>query len=312
MKKTLFFHLLSFIFFVLLQKNRQKMKKILLLACCSLLLLWSCGETPVEKRRLTKAERERLKAEERQALKFGVLPTLDCLPLFVAKERGVFEKLGVDVRLRPCKAQMDIDTALVGGSMNGAVSDSVRVARMISRGTPLKSLGRSIADWQLIANRSARLKEVKQLGDKMVAMTRYSATDYLTDHVLKGVKTQATVYRVQINDVSLRLQMLLNNEMDALWLPEPQATVAREHGNTVLWDTRKAGMKLGRMVVREKDIADKRVREQVEKLVKGYNMACDSLNAKGLLAYGEVIVKYCHVEEKSIGALPKVRFEKLK
>ena len=35
------------------------------------------------------------------------------------------------------------------------------------------------------------------------------------------------VFKVQINDVALRLQMLLNNEMDAMLLTEPQATTAR-------------------------------------------------------------------------------------
>ena len=288
----------------------MKLRNIFVCGWCIALVV-ACGQSYETKQRMTRAERAKLKTADSLALKVGVMPTLDCMPLFVAKERRLFDTLGVDVRLRMRKAQMDIDTALIGGSVEGAVSDSVRVARMRSRGMALTEVGTTNTSWQLVGNRSARLKEVKQLGDKMVAMTRYSATDFLTDHVLTGVKTTATVYRVQINDVPLRLQMLLNNEMDALWLPEPQATTAREHGHTVLWDTEKHNLWLGRVVFRDKAFGDTRVKKQIDVFKQAYNMACDSLNQRGVSAYADLVVKYCQTDQKTLDALPKVKFRKL-
>ena len=288
----------------------MKLRNIFVCGWCIALVV-ACGQSYETKQRMTRAERAKLKTADSLALKVGVMPTLDCMPLFVAKERRLFDTLGVDVRLRMRKAQMDIDTALIGGSVEGAVSDSVRVARMRSRGTALTEVGTTNTSWQLVGNRSARLKEVKQLGDKMVAMTRYSATDFLTDHVLTGVKTTATVYRVQINDVPLRLQMLLNNEMDALWLPEPQATTAREHAHTVLWDTEKHNLWLGRVVFRDKALGDARVKKQIDVFKQAYNMACDSLNQRGVSAYADLVVKYCQTDQKTLDALPKVKFRKL-
>ena len=288
----------------------MKLRNIFVCGWCIALVV-ACGQSYETKQRMTRAERAKLKTADSLALKVGVMPTLDCMPLFVAKERRLFDTLGVDVRLRMRKAQMDIDTALIGGSVEGAVSDSVRVARMRSRGTALTEVGTTNTSWQLVGNRSARLKEVKQLGDKMVAMTRYSATDFLTDYVLKGVKTTATVYRVQINDVPLRLQMLLNNEMDALWLPEPQATTAREHGHTVLWDTEKHNLWLGRVVFRDKALGDARMKKQIDVFKQAYNMACDSLNQRGVAAYADLVVKYCQTDQKTLDALPKVKFRKL-
>ena len=288
----------------------MKLRNIFVCGWCIALVV-ACGQSYETKQRMTRAERAKLKTADSLALKVGVMPTLDCMPLFVAKERRLFDTLGVDVRLRMRKAQMDIDTALIGGSVEGAVSDSVRVARMRSRGTALTEVGTTNTSWQLVGNRSARLKEVKQLGDKMVAMTRYSATDFLTDHVLTGVKTTATVYRVQINDVPLRLQMLLNNEMDALWLPEPQATTAREHGHTVLWNTEKHNLWLGRVVFRDKALGDARVKKQIDVFKQAYNMACDSLNQRGVSAYADLLIKYCQTDQKTLDALPKVKFRKL-
>ena len=49
----------------------------------------------------------------------------------------------------------------------------------------------------------------------MIAITRYSATDYLATLAIDSVHPKYDVYRVQINDVNIRLKMLLNNE----WMP---------------------------------------------------------------------------------------------
>lgn len=154
----------------------------------------SCGNSIEEKERLTRAERQRLHREDSLALKFAVLPTADCMPLFLAKEHRMFDTLGVDVRLRCFTAQMDCDTAFVGGSVEGIVTDIVRAKRMTAGGTSLDYLSTTGAYWQLIASRKSRLKRINQFGDKMIAMTRYSATDYLCDRVLAGRK--ALVYGV--------------------------------------------------------------------------------------------------------------------
>ncbi|MFQ9997461.1 MAG: ABC transporter substrate-binding protein, partial [Hoylesella buccalis] len=202
------------------------MKKLLLLAVL-LIVLVACQQSTTERQQVTKAQREKLRQENAEALKIAVLPTLDCLPLYVAQKLRLFDTLHVDVRLKPFTAQMDADTAIVGGSVEGIMSDLVRMERLKRKGLKLDYLSATNLQWQLISNKTARLKQLNQLGDKMVAMTRFSGTDYLTDESLKGVKTKSRVYKVQINDVHVRLHMLLNNEMDAMWLTEPQATTAR-------------------------------------------------------------------------------------
>lgn len=257
---------------------------------------------------MTRAERQRLAREDSLALKMAVMPTLDGMPLYLAKTRGWFDSLNVDVRLKVRNAQMDCDTALVGGSVEGAVTDVKRMERMVAQGTPLDSAGQTNAYWQLIANRTARVKNVSQLGDKMVAMTRYSATDYLTDKALEGVKTTSMVFRIQINDVLIRLGMLINNEMDALWLTEPQATTARLYKHIVLKDSRKMGEPLGRIVFTRKAMSDERRRHQIAAMVQGYNRACDSLNQYGLKNYADIVATCCHADGKTLQALPKMTY----
>jgi len=162
------------------------------------------------------------------------------------------------------------------------------------------------AHWQLIANRNARVKQLKQLDDKMVAMTRFSATDLLTDRVIDSVKLDKDrIYKVQINDLSVRLLMLQNNEMDALWLTEPQATAARMMKHGVVYDTRKEDLQLGVMAFREKEMRHQERGQQLELFVQAYNQACDSINKYGVLHYRDLIVERCKMRANTVDSLPK-------
>lgn len=286
----------------------MEMRKYLWPLCILILLFSSCGSSPEEVKRQTRAERARLKTEDSLALKVAVLPTLDCLPIYIGVEQGLFKESGVDVHLRKWNAQMDCDTAIIGGSIEGTVTDLIRGERMKRKGVALRYVAATNTYWQMIANRTTRVNSVSQLGDKMIAMTRYSATDYLTDYYMKGAKTSAAFFKIQINDVKLRLQMLQNNAMDAMWLPEPQATAARQLKNVVLKDSQKDDIRLGVIAFREKAMNDARIHKQVDNFITVYNMACDSINKNGLQHYSELISKYCGVDEETVSALPKLHF----
>jgi NitT/TauT family transport system substrate-binding protein len=266
------------------------------------------GNSYEERRRMGKVERARLDSINRAAFKVAVLPTLDCLPLFVAREAGIFDTLGVSVRLRMFRAQMDCDTAVIGGSVEGTVTDLVRAERLQRQGISLRYPIATDAYWQLITNRLARIKELKQLSDKMIAITRYSATEALATMAIDSVKPKYDVYRVQINDLDVRLHMLLNNEMDAMLLPEPQATTARTMGHPVLMDSRDKQLRLGVFAFRSRELTQPRRRDQLNRFIKGYNMAVDSINKNGLQHYAALVGKYCNANEKTLKALPALRF----
>lgn len=275
----------------------------------ALLLLTACGKTEGPGRAQTAQEKKRMAAEEAKALKIAVVPTLDCLPLYLAKEQGIFKSLNTDIRLHRYKAQMDCDTALMGGSVQGAVTDLIRAEHMQRKGTPLLYVTATNAGWQLISNRIARIKKINQLGDKMIGMTRFSATDFLSDYAIDSVRMKRErVFKIQLNDVELRLRMLQNNEIDAVILPEPQATTARLSGHHVLMDTRDKNMRLGVVAFRTKDMAKGVRAKQLQQFIKAYNRACDSINIKGIEHYAAVIKKYCNTDDKTIRALPPLKF----
>lgn len=278
--------------------------KRLIIGIVLLGLLAACGQSYEDTKRQRKERQLQAMREDSAALKVAVMPTLDCLPLFVAKDRAMFDT-AVDIRLKFYTAQMDCDTALQRGRVEMAITDLVRAERMRKQGDSIAYLTATNAYWLFIGNRNQRITQLKHLDDRMVAMTRYSVTDMLTQMAVDSAKLKTErVFRIQVNDVNVRLDMLENNEMDALLLTEPQATQALMMKHHVLFDTRKLDMQMGAIAMNKLTMSHANRQKQQEALVKGYNMACDSLNHYGLKPYYDVIRRHYDVSEQALRQLP--------
>ena len=279
------------------------MKKIIWII--AIICVVGCGQSYEETKRISRLQRQKAMREDSAALKVAVLPTLDCLPIYLAEDHQLFDT-AVDIRLKLFTAQMDIDTALANHRVEVAVSDLVRVERLKKQGDSLKYLTSTNAYWQLVTNRNARILDLKHLDDKMLAMTRYSVTDLLGDLAVDSGKLKSeNVYRIQINDVNVRLKMLENNEMDALLLTEPQAAMARMLKHKVLMDTRKMDMEMGVIVAQRKGMSGEQRARQLRAFMRGYNKACDSINQYGIASYAPLITKYCHVKPEALKQIDK-------
>ena len=276
----------------------------LLIGIIAVLVLFSCGQSYEETKRQSRAHRLKLLREDSAALKIAVMPTLDCLPIFVAKDHEMFDT-AVDIRLKYFTAQMDCDTAIMNRRVEIGITDVVRAERMMKAGTPVRYFAGTNAYWVLVSNRQQRISQLKHLDDKMVAMTRYSVTDMLGDMAVDSAKLEPwKVFRIQVNDVNIRLKMLLNNEIDAVLLTEPQATMARLARHPILLDSRKIPLQLGVIAFREKPLKNQKREQQLEVFKRGYNMACDSLSRYGMGHYRDVVAKYCKIRPEQVDSLP--------
>ena len=276
-------------------------------------LLAGCGQSYEETKRISREQRIKQQREDSAALKVAVLPTLDCLPIYLAEDHEMFDTVA-DIRLKQFTAQMDVDTALLNDRVELGVTDLVRAERMMKQDSLIEYLTATNAYWQLISNRVARITDLKHLDDKMLAMTRYSVTDLLGDLAVDSAKLKPErVFRIQINDVNVRLKMLENNEMDALLMTEPQAAQARLLKHKVLLDTRKQDMQMGAIVMRSKVLAERNRKVQMKVFIKGYNAACDSINKYGISHYRDLVMKYCKVKREAVDTIPKnLKFSHIK
>lgn len=271
-------------------------------------LFVACNKSYQEQKQEEKKTLAETLRKDSLALKIATVPTLDCLPLFIGVEDSLFEHNGVDVHLKQRNGQIDCDTLIRGKYVEGIVSDLIRTERLKKEGIALRYLTATNAYWQLYTNHISRIKELKQLSDKMIAMTRYSATNYLADYAIDSAKPQYDVFKIQINDPRTRIKMMINNEMDAALFTEPQATTARIYNNSMLMDSRDKNIRFGVIAFRESALKDKRRQKQLKAFTKVYNMAVDSINYYGFGHYAAIIMKYTNADEKTIKALPKLKF----
>lgn len=204
----------------------MKLRAYLLSTFCFFLSFISC-----QKEQATESP-EDVRKRDSLALHVAVMPVMDCLPIYYAQRMGLFANEGLDIRLDEYLSQMDCDTALTNQRSAVAYTDIARILLMPDTVRALTSLPGRLT---LVTAKTKRIRKLKHLQERMVALDRHSTSDYWSDQIMKeaGLE-QADIYRAQINDVRLRKTMLTEQLVDAAFLPEPYATEAMMAGNKKL------------------------------------------------------------------------------
>ena len=296
------------VFVTVIKHKTMKQTYIFLLVVIAFITsIWACGG----KEKGDTALQDSIARADSMALKVGVLPTLDCLPLYIAAEEGIFDSIGVDVRLVNYDNSFDSDNAIMTGTIDGGVTDCVRAQWMKARGCAVKPVSVTNTYWQFITNSKARISKFSQMTDKMIAMTRFSATAMMADMAVdsSGID-DIFIFLIQINNPQTRLRMIQNNEMDAAVMAEPQATTARSAGHPVLMDSRDRRLQLGCIVFSEKILADERKQEQVERFLRAYDAAVEEINKHGVKAYSDIITSRMNTDDETVSQLPDIVFDK--
>lgn len=242
------------------------------------------------------------------ALVVAVCPTADCLPLYFAAEKGLFRKNGVEVILQNYLSQADCDTAYLGQTADGGLTDLVRANYHGKRDARLEIVSGTDGEWTLMANGKLRIKDIRQLKRHSVSWTRYSAAHYLMVSALKAAGTDpAEVFPIQVNDLELRTRMLNENQTDAALLPEPYAAIARRRGQrTVSLGIQQP--RLGCMVFRREIMADDRKGKQIKLFLKTYDQAVDSINGQNKNRLAPILSKYYRLDATDIDSLRLPRY----
>ena len=211
------------------------------------------------------------------------MPVHDCLPFYLAECTGIYERLGLEVRLINYQAQLDIDTAIAKGHVEVAYSDLARAIMLQQDSVDARALAALNGELQLITARRGRIRKLEQLKEKMVAVARHSVTDYWSDRLTDTASLQrADIFRPQINNVRIRTDMLCNGTMDAVFLPEPYASEALLRGNNLNFTTKGLKPQLVVLLATRDAMNDTSRRQQIDLLLQGYNQAislADSLPA---------------------------------
>lgn len=265
------------------------MKKLLYIALLFAITFatGSCNDEK-EQQRLSMAERERLRKEDSAALKVGVIPTSDCLPILVAKELRLFDTLDVDVHLRRYHAISECRYALVNKLVEGAVIDSTLLNELNGKEPWLYAPMKTALSWKFLTAKKARISRLDQMNDKMIAADGHGESRRLAEKAIDSLlRKKMLVFVVQVEDPAVRLDMLNNGNVDAALLPEPFATKAIKEGARHISSVKSSPA--GVVAFRKEVMSHKTRKQQYESFEKAVTIARDSIKKYGEDNYSKLL-----------------------
>lgn len=256
------------------------MHKYFLLLTATLLLA-SCHDTAapgvdVQARQQAAADSARAAADIRLAL----LPDAACLPFFYAEERGYYKRAGVQVYLAVCAAQADCDTALLGGSADGGYIEPQYFTKSKRGAATFYEWFAPDGAWAVVSSPASRAKSIKALSGKVLASDRRAASGHFAQTAVKEGGATGVMYP-QIGSLRVRAAMVEENQVDAAVLPEPYVQAAVQKGCAKVYDVPGSQASPGRIMMSRKSMQRDGFHEKMERLLDAYDMAVDSLNARG-------------------------------
>ncbi len=216
------------------------------------------------------------------SLKFciALMPVMDCLPFYYAKQSGMFDTLEFNVSLLPYPSMMDADTALLYGHAQMSYTAMPRIQEMNRHNNlQFSPVIQCMGSYYLMLNPKSKIKKVEQLNEKLVALSRNNTADWWSDSMLLRANMPLdTIFRPQFNDVALRTSMLTRSLVDAALLPQPYATTARMAGCRQLSATPDTMPGLNVFATPLWTSSDTLRLQQLKQITQVYNIVIEKLN----------------------------------
>lgn len=234
------------------------------------------------------------------AVRFGVLPVMQALPLFVAQERGLFTQEGVNVEIIPFKSGLEKDAAMAAGQIQGYFGDMFTSLIMGANQVPMRmvaTLYNTTGDQRMFAILAAPgsgKPTLAQVAEKGIAGSSNTVIEYVIVNLLQEEAPGAALNLVESRNILARMPMLLEGQVAAAALPEPLVTLVEKKGAAVVADDRGKGLAPTVLMFSLNFIH--RNGDDVRKFLKAVARASAMINADPESAR-PVMIKYARIPE---------------
>lgn len=215
----------------------------------------------------------------KKALRVGILPNEEAFPIYVAQEKGIFEKHGLMVEIIPFQSASERDAAIQAGSIDGAEGDMIAVTLLRSGGIPVKAtaiaLGATPSEGRYtLLSAPETFTDISEIKNKTMAISKNTIIEFVADEMLrlKGINPNS-VQKVYVPKMPLRLEMLIQKKVASAVLPEPLASLAELKGAKVLIDDTKLSTNLTQSVFFFREDALNKRRNDIQKFLLSFEEA---------------------------------------
>lgn len=217
-----------------------------------------------------------------QQLRVAVTTAAENAPFFSAVERGLFSKLGLDVKVEVMPSGVEISNALASGTVDVGLFGTFPFLTAVARGVPVVLIGHT---WNnalnnpqsevlsVIARADAGVPvgDLSKLKGKKIGVTRGAGGEPYIAGLLKQVGLTMEDVTLVNTAPSNMATALANKDADVIasWEPWPSAALTKVPGSyKVIYGGCKSCYDAGTVVTTKSVIADKP--KQLEQFILGY------------------------------------------
>ncbi len=218
-------------------------------------------------------------------LKIAVLPIIDTLPMYVAKQEGLFAKHGVNVEFVPVASAPARDQLIAAGQADGMINETistflfnkdkvqVQIVRYALR--PTEGAGHFF----ILASAKSGITSPADLKNVEIGVSQGTVIEYVTDRLLEGEGlTSDQIKTTSVPNLSDRMALLASGQLKAGVLPDPFGALAAQQGASIVMDDSKHPEYGFSVISFRKDVVDKNP-EAIRGFLAAIEEASDLLDA---------------------------------
>ena len=211
-------------------------------------------------------------------LRVGIMPAVDSLPFLLARDEGLFEREGVQVELVMFSNHQERDAALQAGRLDGAISDMVAAAFFVAGGSDFRITSLTNSRFGIIGSPGLGIQSLEDLRGKRIALVVNSIIMYTVDTQMQAAGISMAEYEpLVVPLIPLRLEMVMEGQIEAAALPDPLLTAAVAQGATLLSTTDETDIYTALLLFSQKTL-DTRL-DDVQAFYRAYYAAAQRINA---------------------------------
>ena len=280
----------------------MKIKKFSLMAVALMAttMLAACGDQKEEQVTPTPKGSETTETTELTKLSFGVMSSIDVVPLIIAQDQGYFTEEGIDLDLQVFAAAKDRDAALQAGELDGVLCDEVAISIYQNSDINMQITGTTNGSWTLVATPESGISTLADLKGKSMAISENTMIDYLSDYLaISNGMTVADIEKIAIPAMPARLEALQNNQVDAAILPTPFNDTAIANGAKEVDKIYNEDIMISVTAFLQEVIDENK--EAVQGFYKAYNKAIDYINNTDIAEFEDVIINAANYSDEMRG-----------
>ncbi|MFC2011263.1 ABC transporter substrate-binding protein [Chloroflexota bacterium] len=183
------------------------------------------------------------KSVEKESLRIGSLPRNFDIIAYVAQQEGIFDKQGIVVQIVPFRSEIEMDSALLAGELDGIIDDLFMAVLLSKEKETVRIVGWNAMPGllQIVTSPGSDIASPVDLKGKEIAVSINSIMDYGLDRLLvtEGL-TSEDIVKVNVPSMPLRVQVLSQGEVSAAILTPPLSDMAIFNGGRVILEDTKS------------------------------------------------------------------------